>query len=479
MEKNREKGKIILVDDEVAILSLLSDFLKTNGYLVDAFSDGRDALYALKNNGYQILITDLVMPKIDGLQLVNYVKKEYLDTLAIIMTGYGTLETAIAALRCGAFDYTLKPFELQDMLKLVDSGIIYYHMLKNPYVPNQLKRKENLLKRYSDKSLPEHLILETTEGKKQGFAAIIGTSLKMQRIFDIIERVAASSATVLITGESGVGKELIARVIHQHSKRQGPLVVINCGAIPETLLESELFGYEKGAFTGATATRTGRFEIADKGTIFLDEIGDMSLSLQVKLLRFLQEKTLERVGGNRSISVDVRVIAATNRNLEALVKEGKFREDLYYRLNVIPISIPPLRERKQDIPLLLNYFLEKFNAVNQTSIDGITEEAMEVIMNYNYPGNVRELQNIVERLVVFKRNGRINIEDLPDKLFNSAITSPYESDIVKDYDTLVSEFEKGLILKALAKSQGVKSQAAKILSINRTTLIEKMKKLGI
>jgi len=478
METDKKEGKIIVVDDEAAILNLLSDFLKSSGYKVDAFIDSKDALFALKNNGYHILVADLVMPKIDGLQLVNYVKNEYLDTLAIIMTGYGTLETVISALRSGVFDYTLKPFKLEDILHTVESGITYYRMLKNPYISKGLKNRENLLKRYSDtETARNHLILEGIYRDRHG-EKIVGTSLQMQRIFDIVERVSTSPATVLITGESGVGKELIAKIIHQNSKRQGPLVVINCGAIPETLLESELFGYEKGAFTGAITTKAGRFEVADKGTIFLDEIGDMSVALQVKLLRFLQEKTFDRVGGIKSITVDVRVIAATNRNLENLVKEGKFREDLYYRLNVVPISIPPLRERKQDIPFLLDYFLERLNTINQTDIEGFTEEAMEVLMNYHFPGNVRELQNIVERLLVLKRKGVIGIEDLPDKLFApSAILTG--SDMVKDYDTTVTEFEKGLILRALAKASGVKSKAAKILSINRTTLIEKMKKFGI
>jgi len=292
--------------------------------------------------------------------------------------------------------------------------------------------------------------------------------------------VADTNATALITGESGVGKELVARAIHYNSSRKDkPLVVVNCGAIPEALLESELFGYEKGAFTGATTTRLGRFELADGGTIFLDEIGDMSFNLQVKLLRAIQEKTFERIGGAKTMDVDVRIIAATNRNLEELVKEGKFREDLYYRLNVVPIHIPPLRERKQDIPLLYAHFLEKSNSINNACVEGFTQDTMEILIDYDYPGNVRELQNLVERLVVLKKAGWINIEDLPEKFYTQGKKEEIQFDLNKGYDTLVSEFEQRLILKALGETNGVKSKAAQILSMNRTTLIEKMKRLGI
>jgi transcriptional regulator with GAF, ATPase, and Fis domain len=306
----------------------------------------------------------------------------------------------------------------------------------------------------------------------------------MQKVFERIEKVADTNATVLVTGESGVGKELVARAIHYNSsKRDNPLVVVNCGAIPETLLESELFGYEKGAFTGAVSTRYGRFELANGGSIFLDEIGDMSFNLQVKLLRVLQEKTFERIGGSKTIKVDVRIIAATNRVLDDLVKEGKFREDLYYRLNVVPIKIPPLRDRRQDIPLLLNYFLERSNKMNLANIEGFTEEAMRALMDYEYRGNVRELQNIVERVVVLKKNGHIDIEDLPEKLYSGEQTHREEEatplDMERGYDTLVSEFEKALITQALGETQGVKSKAAQVLNINRTTLIEKMKRLGL
>ncbi|HBA55513.1 sigma-54-dependent transcriptional regulator [Syntrophorhabdus aromaticivorans] len=475
-----EKGKIIIVEDEESILTMLSEFLRNNGYDVDPFIESKKALFALKSNEYQILITDLAMPHIDGLQLINYIQKEYLNTLGIVMTGYGSLETAISAMRWGAFDYILKPFKFEEVLTIVESAMYYSRLMRNESIPRGLTGKANLLRRFSEnKIIRENTILRSCLKDKYKFENIIGISFPMQKVFELIEKVADTNATVLITGESGVGKELVAKAVHYNSsRRDSPLVVVNCGAIPETLLESELFGYEKGAFTGATGTRYGRFELAHGGSMFLDEIGDMSFNLQVKLLRVLQEKTFERVGGSKTVNVDVRIIAATNRVLDDLVKEGKFREDLYYRLNVVPIHLPPLRERRQDIPLLFNYFLERSNKMNSAEIGGCTEEAMSILMEYDYPGNVRELQNLIERVVVLKKKGSIDLEDLPEKIYGE-IEAPTRFDIEKGYDTLVSTFEKNLILQALQETNGVKSKAAQILSINRTTLIEKMKRLGI
>lgn len=472
--------KIIVVDDEESILMLLTEFLKKNDYVVDPFSDSKQALSALKNGNYHILITDLSMPKIDGLQLINYIQKEYINTLGVVMTGYGSLETVIKAMRLGAFDYILKPFNFEDILITVKSAIYYHNLLKNENIPRGLTLKANLLKRFSEnKIIRENAMLRNSLKDKYKFENIIGISFGMQKVFERIEKVADTGATVMITGESGVGKEVVAKAIHYNSsKRDKPLVIVNCGAIPETLLESELFGYEKGAFTGACATRYGRFELADKGTIFLDEIGDMSPNLQVKLLRVLQEKTFERIGGSKTIKVDLRIIAATNRNLEDLVKEGKFREDLYYRLNVVPIPVPPLRERTQDIPLLLNYFLEKSNVLNDACIEGFSESALDILIHYEYPGNVRELQNIVERIVILKKNGAIEVEDLPEKLWDIKDKTT-NIDILKGYDSLVSEFEKKIITLALDETNGVKSKAAQMLNMNRTTLIEKMKRLNI
>jgi DNA-binding NtrC family response regulator len=476
-----EKGRIIIVEAEQNILTMLSELLTSKGYTVDTFLDAKDALVALKNNDYHLLITDLLMPKIDGLQLINFIQKEYLKTLGIVITGYGSLESALSAMRCGAFDYLLKPFKFEEVLSSVESAMHYSKLLSSESIPKKLTVKANLLRRYSEnKIVRENALLRSYLKDKYKFENMIGVSFAIQKVFELIEKVADTNATVLIAGESGVGKELVARAIHYNSSRKDkPLVVVNCGAIPEALLESELFGYEKGAFTGATTTRLGRFELADGGTIFLDEIGDMSFNLQVKLLRAIQERAFERIGGGKTIDVDLRIIAATNRNLDELVREGKFREDLYYRLNVVPIHIPPLRERKQDVPLLYTYFLERSNSINNANVEGFTEEALEVLMDYDYPGNVRELQNLVERLVVLKRNGYINIEDLPEKFYVPRKKEAEQLDLQKGYDTLVSEFEQMLILKALDETNGVKSKAAQILSMNRTTLIEKMKRLGI
>lgn len=474
------KGRIIIADDEESILMLLTEFLRGNGYEVDPFTDSRDALSALKTGSYHILITDLSMPKIDGLQLISYIQKEYINTLGIVITGYGTMETAINAMRSGAFDYILKPFKLEDILSTVESAIYYYRLLKSENINKELSSKANLMRRFSQsRLLLENALLKDCLREKYRFNNIIGMSLGMQKVFELIEKVADTNATTLITGESGVGKELVAKAIHYNSsRRDNPIIVVNCGAIPENLLESELFGYEKGAFTGAYNTKHGKFEVADKGTIFLDEIGDMSLSLQVKLLRVLQEKTFERIGGAKTIKVDIRFIAATNRDLEKMVKDGQFREDLYYRLNVVPIHIPPLRERKQDIPLLLNYFLEHSNRLNDAAVEGFDDNAMEVLMAYDYPGNVRELNNIVERVVVLKKKGIITIDDLPEKLWTLK-EKEQQIDIQRGYETLVTEFEKAIIMKALKETKGVKSKAATILNINRTTLIEKMKRFGM
>lgn len=480
MKEDKAEDRIIIVEDDRDLLMLLTEFLRDNGYSVEPYQDGIDALSVLKNNDYSLLITDLIMPGITGLQLIKYIQKEYLDTIGIVITGNGSLESAINAMKLGAFDYIVKPFNLEEMLSIVSSALYYHKLLKNGTIPREMSTKATLLRRFSkNKIIKEGISEESCLKKEYNFTNIVGISFCMQKVFETIEKVADTDATVLITGESGVGKELISKTIHYNSSRNDkPLVIVNCGAIPETLLESELFGYEKGAFTGANTTRYGRFEMADGGTVFLDEIGDMSLNLQVKLLRVLQEKTFERVGSSKTIKVDVRIIAATNKDLEQLINEGRFREDLYYRLNVVPIHIPALRERRQDIPLLLNHFLEMSNRANKADIEGFTKEAMEILTNYNYPGNVRELQNIIERIVILKRTGVIDIEDLPEKVL-TVKAKRAQIDIQKGYDTLVTEFEKDVIIKALNESGGIKTKAAKILNINRTTLIEKMKRFGI
>jgi DNA-binding NtrC family response regulator len=475
-----EKGNILVVDDEEHVLNVIKEYLTTKGYKVDALRSSEAALLALKKNENQVLITDLKMPKIDGIQLIKFIQQEYLNTLGIVLTGYGSLETAISAMNYGAFAYIQKPFKFEELLSTVESAMYYFQLLNSENIPKKLVARGNVLRRFSEANVVrENTILRSQMRDKYKFENIVGVSFQMQKVFEMIEKVADTSATILITGESGVGKELVARAIHYNSSRRTrPLVVVNCGAIPEELLESELFGHERGAFTGAIKTRFGRFELGDGGTIFLDEIGDMSLKLQVKLLRVLQEKSFDRVGGSKTIHVDVRILAATHRDLDSLVKSGKFREDLYYRLNVVPIHIPPLRERRQDIPLLLNFFLEKWNKINNAHLEGLTEQALDTLTSYDYPGNVRELQNIVERLVVIKKKGFVSIEDLPEKIYTGK-PDEVELDIIRGYDTLVSDFEKALILKALNQTKGVKSQAARVLQMNRTTLIEKMKRLGL
>ncbi len=475
-----EKGNILVVDDEEHVLNVIKEYLTTKGYKVDALRSSEAALLTLKKNENQLLITDLKMPKIDGIQLIKFIQQEYLNTLGIVLTGYGSLETAISAMNYGAFAYIQKPFKFEELLSTVESAMYYFQLLNSENIPKKLVARGNVLRRFSEANvLRENTILRSQMRDKYKFENIVGISFQMQKVFEMIEKVADTSATVLITGESGVGKELVARAIHYNSSRRTrPLVVVNCGAIPEELLESELFGHERGAFTGAIKTRFGRFELGDGGTIFLDEIGDMSLKLQVKLLRVLQEKSFDRVGGSKTIHVDVRILAATHRDLDSLVKSGKFREDLYYRLNVVPIHIPPLRERRQDIPLLLNFFLERWNKINNAHLEGMTEQALDTLTSYDYPGNVRELQNIVERLVVIKKKGFVSIEDLPEKIYTGK-PDEIELDIIRGYDTLVSDFEKALILKALNQTKGVKSQAARALQMNRTTLIEKMKRLGL
>jgi len=368
----------------------------------------------------------------------------------------------VEAMRLGAFDYITKPLK-DDLVKLTLDRALSFAKLKeeNISLKGQLKRKYD-------------------------FGKIIGYSDSMRKVFERIEKVASTDSTVIVYGESGTGKELVARAIHFNSDRSSyPLVPVNCGAIPEELLESELFGHEKGAFTGAIKSRVGRFELAHGGTIFLDEIGDMSPALQVKVLRVIQEKQFERIGGVKTLSVDVRIIAATNQDLDRAVQEKRFREDLFYRINVIPIYIPPLRERKMDIPVLINHFMRKFNKLKKRNVKGLSQEAMQYMMKYHWPGNVRELENLIEMLVVMKEDGLIDIPDLPPKVLSedSKMDDQASSIIIPDegvsFNEMVEDFEKDLLLKALEKTGGVKNRAAKLLDLNRTTFVEKLKRYNI
>jgi len=454
---------ILVVDDDTAIREILSATLLNDGYQVTGVADGASALRAIQEQPVHIVITDLHMPGMDGLEVIDRISKVDSKIITIVMTGYGTIDYAVRTMKAGAFDFITKPFGPDTVSLIVKRAV---EVLK-------LKQENHLLRKaVRDQYRFEHLV---------------GTSAPMRRVLDFVEKVADSESTVLIQGDSGTGKELIARMLHFNSmRRDRPLVPVNCGAIPENLLESELFGHEKGAFTGAAHTRLGRFELAHGGTLFLDEIGELPLSLQVKLLRVLQERCFERVGGNKTIHVDVRIIAATNQNLEQAVTERRFRQDLYYRLHVIPIEVPPLRERRSDIPLLVNHFVERLNEQRKTEIAGMDREALARLMDYDWPGNIRELENMVERAVVLKKKGLITVADLPDRLAKAVPAQPVDQSehfirFNEDGINLTKEleqYENRLIGEALRKANGVTSRAAQLLQLNRTTLVEKLKRKG-
>ena len=456
-----KKGKILIADDNELSRENLAQLLMENEYDVKTVGDGREGIEAFLEDKFDLVITDLRMPNVDGMELLKYIKDINKDNLVIMITGHGTINTAVIAMKMGAFDFITKPIK-DDLVKLSVERAMSFAKL----------RDENI-------SLKEHL------KDKQDFDKIIGYSDCMKKVFDTIDKVSNSDSTVLITGESGTGKELVARAIHFKSDRHNqPMIPVNCGAIPEDLLESELFGHEKGAFTGAIRNRMGRFELAQGGTIFLDEIGDMSPALQVKVLRVIQEKQFERIGGVKTITADVRIIAATNQNLEAAVAEKKFREDLFYRINVIPINLPPLRERGSDILILANHFLMTYNALKKKNVERITPSALDHLIRYTWPGNVRELQNLIEMLVVMKEEGEVTLEDLPAKISNTPSESASIAPVLFteggiDFNDYIGQIEKDILLKALKLSGGVKNRAAKLLNLNRTTLVEKLKRLNI
>lgn len=456
-----KNGKILIADDNELSKENLAQLLMEEGYTVKAVRDGREGIEAFIEDHFDLVITDLRMPNVDGLEFLKYIKDINRDNLVIMITGHGTIHTAVIAMKMGAFDFITKPIK-DDLVKLSVNRAMSFVKL----------RDENI-------SLKEHL------KERQDFDKIIGYSDCMKLVFDTIEKVSNSDSTVLITGESGTGKELVARAIHFKSdRRTHPIIPVNCGAIPEDLLESELFGHEKGAFTGAIRNRMGRFELAQDGTIFLDEIGDMSPALQVKVLRVIQEKQFERIGGVKTINADVRIITATNQNLEAAVAEKRFREDLFYRINVIPIHLPALRERGSDILILANHFLMYFNKLKKKNMERITPQAIDYLMRYPWPGNVRELQNLIEMLVVMKEGGEIHVDDLPAKIRNTQGAGTTASAVMFtddgiDFNDHISQLEKDLLLKALKMSGGVKNRAAKLLNLNRTTLVEKLKRLNI
>ena len=454
---NMEKAKLLVAEDEKTQRDLLEGFLKKEGFSVEAVANGREVLQRLQGDFFDIALVDFKMPELDGLQTLREIRKLYPDLPVVMMTAYGTVETAVASMKEGALDYLTKPIDLDELLLMLQKVI----------------ERSNLIK--------ENKELKTQLQERYTFPHIIYGSPKMEEVMGLVARVAPSQTTILIRGESGTGKELIANAIHYASPRSGkPWVKVSCAAIPETLLESELFGHEKGAFTGATQKRIGRFEEADGGSIFLDEIGDLSPGTQVKLLRILQGKEFQRLGSNFSLKTDVRVITATHRNLEEAIKKSLFREDLYYRLNVISITLPPLRERREDIPLLIDHFFKKYSKENQKSISDISQEARTLLLRYPYPGNVRELENLVERAVVLCQQELITTQDLPFHLKEEKSEKLWESSKKeKSLPESLEEIERGSILKALHQHQGIQTKAAESLGISERVLRYKMKKYRI
>jgi len=444
------KENILLIEDDKLMRISLEDALKGAGYEVLSFENGTDALKALKLNSFDMAVTDFRLPDIDGFDIVRAITERGDDIPVVVMTAYGTIKNAVEAMKLGAFDYITKPFSLDEFLLLIERAL-------------EIKRLKE-----------ENIRLRKDLSKCYSTPNIIGESTAMKKVFSLVEKVAATDTTVLILGESGTGKELIATTIHYQSSRKAkPLIKVNCASLPEGLIESELFGHEKGAFTGAVKRRPGRFELANNGTIFLDEIGDLPLSTQSKILRVLQEKTFERLGGTETISIDVRVLAATNKNLEEEVKKGSFREDLYYRLHVIPIFMPPLRDRKDDIPLLINFFLDKHASIYSKNIK-FAKDALDVLLSYDYPGNVRELENIIERCLTLATADTIHKDDLPSFLFKKSGENRQLT-----LSEVSAEAEKAHIIRVLKSTKGSKSKAAELLGISRKTLWEKMNIYGI
>jgi len=439
--------RILIVDNEEKFCKVLVSALELEGMTGEYCTSGEAALAYLAQNSADVVVTDLRMEGIDGLELLEKIKAKFPAIDVIIMTAYATQKTAIDALKKGAFDYLIKPFEMDELIL----------RLNRIFEQKRILEENRRLKQHQESPI--------------FYDRLIGKSKKMREVYLLIKKASENDATVLIRGESGTGKELVAQVIHQTSVRaEKPFVTVNCAALPETLLESELFGYEKGAFTGATQRRIGKFEQANHGSIFLDEIGDMTLTTQAKLLRVLQEKEIYRLGGNERILVDVRIIAATHQNLERMVEEGKFRNDLYYRLNVFPITVPPLRERKEDIPELVNHFLK------ETAAGGISNSALALLMDYDWPGNVRELQNAIERAAIVC-DGIIEEKDLPPHIRSGdRQIHPFE---LPDEGVVLDDLEKNLIQQALEKAGGNKTRAAQLLGITRRRLYSLMERFHI
>ncbi len=448
-----QAAHILVVDDEVNIRNALVTILEKKGHHVRGAGSGEEALQCLDGAPMDLILTDLKMPGISGMEFLRRLKDKWLDTEVVVMTAFGSIDTAVEAMRLGAYDYLTKPIDRERLIVVVQKALERHSLA------------------FENKRLRDRLETRTR------FDQLVGESAVMQRVYGLVEMVADSDVTVLLTGESGTGKELVARAVHHKSPRaDGPFISLNCGALPENLFESELFGYEKGAFTGAITTKVGRFELADGGTLLLDEIGELSLKSQVDFLRVLETKEFRRLGGTKLIKVDTRIIAATNRNLEEAVKQGDFREDLFYRLNVVPIKLPPLRERGDDIPLLVATFLPEFCAQHQRAPKEVSREAMRLLRLYAWPGNIRQLRNLLERLVVTLREDIIHPEHMPEEIQAS------KEDVRTMVVTLGSpleEIEKEVIRRTLAEITNHREKAAKLLGISLRSLQYKIKEYGI
>ncbi len=450
-----EKPRILVVDDEESHRIMLRAFLQEEGYIIGEAADGGEAVRTFEQEAFDLILLDLRMANMGGIEALNEIRKISPRVPVLIMTAYASVKTAVEALKAGAFDYLTKPLDLEELKIVIDKALEIYNL-----------RQENI-------------VLKERLGTRFDFSRIIGSSRKLKEVFDTLSLVAPTDATVLILGESGTGKELVANSIHQNSSRANqPFIKVSCAALPETLLESELFGHERGAFTGAIARREGRFQLANRGTIFLDEVGEMSPATQMKLLRVLQEKEFEPLGSAHTVKVDVRVIAATNKDLGKEVKEGRFREDLFYRLNVVPVSLPPLRERKEDIPVLSAHFFGIYREKNRKDLKDISGKAMDLLVRYDWPGNIRELENSIERAVIMARGEVIAPVDLPADI-QSLSNGKETQGLTFPSGISLDQVERALILKTLEDTGGNRSRAAEILGINRRTLLNKLKEYGI
>jgi len=445
---------VLVVDDEAGHAEAQAEILERAGFRCETAFAGEEGLEKMRGNAYDVVVTDLVMHRVDGMDLLAAAKRQAPAPAVVMVTGHGSVESAVRAMRDGAYTYLTKPVNPEELRQVV----------KHAAEEVALRRRNVELERRLD--------------EKYGLGGIIGNSEPMRRVFDRLKQIAPTDATVLILGESGTGKELIANAIHQNSpRRHRPFVALNCAALSETILESELFGHEKGAFTGALARRQGRFEYAHRGTLFLDEIGDMPATTQIKLLRVIEQKEITRVGSNEPVRVDVRLLAATHQALEKLVKQGRFREDLYYRLNVVRIELPPLRERREDIPLLVNAFIKEFNAVHGRHVEGMAPEVLEVLVEYPWPGNVRELKNCIESMVVVSPGGVLRLEDIPEKIRGER--APRHAPPPPLAGKTLEEMEKELIAQTLRMVGGNRQEAARRLKIGERTLYRKLDKYGI